>query len=182
MPLYVRTIKYVLLLLFSIAIGVIYDICVFKGVRRQGSLAFSLFGCLLAHGDLRNNKLNQLAVNLWNLSHKHGFCDTRTSVSRTHNRISTRWQIQCPDLSLSLLVSRCGLWSTSNIRCSRQTWAISLTWRHGCLCSPEPDALMETFQWQTVRNPEMVWHSYIVLLKWSPKLTCSFPLAQTSTV
>uniref|UniRef100_A0A8C2BHV2 VPS35 endosomal protein-sorting factor-like n=1 Tax=Cyprinus carpio TaxID=7962 RepID=A0A8C2BHV2_CYPCA len=51
-----------------------------EGVRRQGSLAFSLFGCLLAHGDLRNNKLNQLAVNLWNLSHKHGFCDTRTSV------------------------------------------------------------------------------------------------------
>uniref|UniRef100_A0A673M203 VPS35 endosomal protein-sorting factor-like n=1 Tax=Sinocyclocheilus rhinocerous TaxID=307959 RepID=A0A673M203_9TELE len=58
-----------------------------EGVRRQSSLAFSLFGCLLAHGDLRNNKLNQLAVNLWNLSHKHGFCDTRTSVSRTHNRI-----------------------------------------------------------------------------------------------
>ncbi|XP_062331258.1 VPS35 endosomal protein-sorting factor-like isoform X1 [Osmerus eperlanus] len=51
-----------------------------EGVRRQGSLAFSLFGCLLAHGDLRNNKLNQLAVNLWNLSHKHGHCDTRTSV------------------------------------------------------------------------------------------------------
>ncbi|XP_061085537.1 VPS35 endosomal protein-sorting factor-like isoform X2 [Conger conger] len=51
-----------------------------EGVRRQGSLAFSLFGCLLAHGDLRNNRLNQLSVNLWNLSHKHGYCDTRTSV------------------------------------------------------------------------------------------------------
>ncbi|KAJ8246244.1 hypothetical protein GJAV_G00265420 [Gymnothorax javanicus] len=51
-----------------------------EGLRRQSSLAFSLFGCLLAHGDLRNNKLNQLAVNLWNLSHKHGYCDTRTSV------------------------------------------------------------------------------------------------------
>ncbi|XP_053715371.1 VPS35 endosomal protein-sorting factor-like [Synchiropus splendidus] len=48
--------------------------------RRQGSVAFSLFGVLLAHGDLRNNKLNQLAVNLWNLSHKHGYCDTRVSV------------------------------------------------------------------------------------------------------
>ncbi|XP_030629505.1 VPS35 endosomal protein-sorting factor-like [Chanos chanos] len=51
-----------------------------EGLRRQSSLAFSLFGCLLAHGDLRNNKLNQLAVNLWNLSHKHGYCETRTSV------------------------------------------------------------------------------------------------------
>uniref|UniRef100_A0A6Q2WQP3 VPS35 endosomal protein-sorting factor-like n=1 Tax=Esox lucius TaxID=8010 RepID=A0A6Q2WQP3_ESOLU len=51
-----------------------------ESVRRQSSLAFSLFGCLLAHGDLRNNKLNQLAVNLWNLSHKHGYCDTQTSV------------------------------------------------------------------------------------------------------
>ena len=50
-------------------------------VRRQGSLSFSLFSSLLAHGDLRNNKLNQLAVNLWNLNHKHGCSDTRTSVS-----------------------------------------------------------------------------------------------------
>uniref|UniRef100_A0A8C1KR93 VPS35 endosomal protein-sorting factor-like n=1 Tax=Cyprinus carpio TaxID=7962 RepID=A0A8C1KR93_CYPCA len=80
-----------------------YCVCsfVFQGVRRQGSLAFSLFGCLLAHGDLRNNKLNQLAVNLWNLSHKHGFCDTRTSVSRTHNRICIQRQIQSLNLFLS---------------------------------------------------------------------------------
>ncbi|KAM9773653.1 VPS35 endosomal protein-sorting factor-like isoform X2 [Syngnathus typhle] len=48
--------------------------------RRQGALAFSLFCVLLAHGDLRNNKLSQLAVNLWNLSHKHGHCETRISV------------------------------------------------------------------------------------------------------
>lgn len=65
-------------------------------VRRQGSLAFSLFGCLLAHGDLRNNKLNQLAVNLWNLSHKHGICDTRTSV-RTLEHI--KHQAQQTDMS-----------------------------------------------------------------------------------
>ncbi|KAM7371135.1 hypothetical protein PAMP_010626 [Pampus punctatissimus] len=51
-----------------------------QSTRRQGALAFSLFGVLLAHGDLRNNKLSQLAVNLWNLSHKHGYCDTRISV------------------------------------------------------------------------------------------------------
>ncbi|XP_054624384.1 VPS35 endosomal protein-sorting factor-like isoform X2 [Dunckerocampus dactyliophorus] len=51
-----------------------------QGMRRQCTLAFSLFGVLLSHGDLRNNKLSQLAVNLWNLSHKHGYCDTRISV------------------------------------------------------------------------------------------------------
>ncbi|KAM8728989.1 VPS35 endosomal protein-sorting factor-like isoform 1-T1 [Acanthopagrus schlegelii] len=51
-----------------------------QSTRRQGALAFSLFGVLLAHGDLRNNKLSQLAVNLWNLSHKHGYCETRVSV------------------------------------------------------------------------------------------------------
>uniref|UniRef100_A0A671MQ82 VPS35 endosomal protein-sorting factor-like n=1 Tax=Sinocyclocheilus anshuiensis TaxID=1608454 RepID=A0A671MQ82_9TELE len=80
-----------------------------EGVRRQGSLAFSLFGCLLAHGDLRNNKLNQLAVNLWNLSHKHGFCDTRTSV-RTLEYI--KHQAQQADLShLSDMTARLSLQS-----------------------------------------------------------------------
>uniref|UniRef100_A0A8C4NRH1 VPS35 endosomal protein-sorting factor-like n=1 Tax=Dicentrarchus labrax TaxID=13489 RepID=A0A8C4NRH1_DICLA len=51
-----------------------------ESTRRQGALAFSLFGVLLAHGDLRNNKLSQLAVNLWNLCHKHGYCETGISV------------------------------------------------------------------------------------------------------
>ncbi|XP_077482036.1 VPS35 endosomal protein-sorting factor-like isoform X2 [Stigmatopora argus] len=51
-----------------------------ESTRRQSALAFSLFCVLLAHGDLRNNKLSQLAVNLWNLSHKHGHCETRVSV------------------------------------------------------------------------------------------------------
>ncbi|XP_029540460.1 VPS35 endosomal protein-sorting factor-like isoform X1 [Oncorhynchus nerka] len=67
-----------------------------ESVHRQGSLAFSLFGCLLAHGDLRNNKLNQLAVNLWNLSHKQGYCNTRTSV-RTLEFI--KHQAQQPDMA-----------------------------------------------------------------------------------
>lgn len=79
------------------------------GVRRQGGLALSLFGCLLAHGDLRNNKLNQLTVNLWNLSHKHGYCDTRTSV-RTLEYI--KQQSQQPDLGhLSDIITRLSLQS-----------------------------------------------------------------------
>lgn len=70
-------------ILFSTTHSCIDDVLVRsqQSTRRQGALAFSLFGVLLTHGDLRNNKLSQLAVNLWNLSHKHGYCDTRTSVS-----------------------------------------------------------------------------------------------------
>uniref|UniRef100_A0A8D3C3Q3 VPS35 endosomal protein-sorting factor-like n=1 Tax=Scophthalmus maximus TaxID=52904 RepID=A0A8D3C3Q3_SCOMX len=80
-----------------------------EGTRRQGALAFSLFGVLLAHGDLRNNKLSQLAVNLWNLSHKHGHCEPRVSV-RTLEFV--KHQAQQPDMShLSDTVQRLTLQS-----------------------------------------------------------------------
>ncbi|XP_074775678.1 VPS35 endosomal protein-sorting factor-like isoform X5 [Athene noctua] len=49
-------------------------------LKRQSQLALYFFNTILAHGDLRNNKLNQLSVNLWNLAQKHGFADTRTMV------------------------------------------------------------------------------------------------------
>ncbi|XP_015271594.1 PREDICTED: UPF0505 protein C16orf62 homolog [Gekko japonicus] len=49
-------------------------------LKRQSQLALYFFNSILAHGDLRNNKLNQLAVNLWNLAQKHGFADTKTMV------------------------------------------------------------------------------------------------------
>ncbi|KAK5620136.1 VPS35 endosomal protein sorting factor-like, partial [Crenichthys baileyi] len=67
-----------------------------QSVRRQSALAFSLFGVLLAHGDLRNNKLSQLSINLWNLSHKHGYCEARVSV-RTLEYI--KHQAQQPDMA-----------------------------------------------------------------------------------
>ncbi|XP_044035471.1 VPS35 endosomal protein-sorting factor-like [Siniperca chuatsi] len=80
-----------------------------QSTRRQGALAFSLFGVLLAHGDLKNNKLSQLAVNLWNLSHKHGYCETRISV-RTLEYI--KHQAQQPDMThLSDTVQRLALQS-----------------------------------------------------------------------
>ncbi|XP_037610295.1 VPS35 endosomal protein sorting factor-like isoform X1 [Sebastes umbrosus] len=80
-----------------------------QSTRRQGALAFSLFGVLLAHGDLRNNKLSQLAVNLWNLSHKHGYCETRVSV-RTLEYI--KHQAQQADMThLSDTVQRLALQS-----------------------------------------------------------------------
>uniref|UniRef100_A0A8V0Z3I1 VPS35 endosomal protein-sorting factor-like n=1 Tax=Gallus gallus TaxID=9031 RepID=A0A8V0Z3I1_CHICK len=49
-------------------------------LKRQSQLALCFFNTILAHGDLRNNKLNQLSVNLWNLAQKHGFADTKTMV------------------------------------------------------------------------------------------------------
>ncbi|XP_032559633.1 VPS35 endosomal protein sorting factor-like isoform X1 [Chiroxiphia lanceolata] len=49
-------------------------------LKRQSQLALYFFNTIVAHGDLRNNKLNQLSVNLWNLAQKHGFADTKTMV------------------------------------------------------------------------------------------------------
>uniref|UniRef100_A0A8C0ILT4 VPS35 endosomal protein-sorting factor-like n=1 Tax=Chelonoidis abingdonii TaxID=106734 RepID=A0A8C0ILT4_CHEAB len=49
-------------------------------LKRQSQLALYFFNSILAHGDLRNNRLNQLSVNLWNLAQKHGFADTKTMV------------------------------------------------------------------------------------------------------
>uniref|UniRef100_A0A4W6F9Y0 VPS35 endosomal protein-sorting factor-like n=1 Tax=Lates calcarifer TaxID=8187 RepID=A0A4W6F9Y0_LATCA len=80
-----------------------------ESTRRQGAVAFSLFGVLLAHGDLRNNKLSQLAVNLWNLSHKHGYCETRISVRTLE---SIKHQAQQPNMThLSDTVQRLTLQS-----------------------------------------------------------------------
>ncbi|XP_027885160.1 VPS35 endosomal protein-sorting factor-like isoform X2 [Xiphophorus couchianus] len=80
-----------------------------ESVRRQSALAFSLFGVLLAHGDLRNNKLSQLSINLWNLSHKHGHCETRVSIRTLE---SIRHQAQRPDMAhLSDTIQRLALQS-----------------------------------------------------------------------
>uniref|UniRef100_A0A4X1VL09 VPS35 endosomal protein-sorting factor-like n=1 Tax=Sus scrofa TaxID=9823 RepID=A0A4X1VL09_PIG len=51
-----------------------------EALKRQSSLGLSFFNSILAHGDLRNNRLNQLSVNLWHLAQRHGCADTRTMV------------------------------------------------------------------------------------------------------
>ncbi|XP_038125096.1 VPS35 endosomal protein-sorting factor-like isoform X2 [Cyprinodon tularosa] len=80
-----------------------------ESTRRQSALAFSLFGVLVAHGDLRNNKLSQLSINLWNLSHKHGHCDTRIAVRTLE---SIKHQAQLPAMAhLSDTVQRLALQS-----------------------------------------------------------------------
>uniref|UniRef100_A0A096MDQ5 VPS35 endosomal protein-sorting factor-like n=1 Tax=Poecilia formosa TaxID=48698 RepID=A0A096MDQ5_POEFO len=80
-----------------------------QSMRRQSALAFSLFGVLLAHGDLKNNKLSQLSINLWNLSHKHGHSETRVSIRTLE---SIRHQAQRPDMAhLSDTIQRLALQS-----------------------------------------------------------------------
>lgn len=117
-----------------------------QSTRRQGALAFSLFGVLLAHGDLRNNKLSQLAVNLWNLSHKHGCCETRTSVSScfraprpTLYTLNLLYLWMQPHWLLIFVCCRFGLWSSSNIRLSSRTWLICQIWSRGSRCSLAPE-------------------------------------------
>uniref|UniRef100_A0A8C6EYQ6 VPS35 endosomal protein-sorting factor-like n=1 Tax=Marmota marmota marmota TaxID=9994 RepID=A0A8C6EYQ6_MARMA len=51
-----------------------------EALKRQSLLGLSFFNSIIAHGDLRNNKLNQLSVNLWHLAQRHGCADTRTMV------------------------------------------------------------------------------------------------------
>ncbi|XP_041062285.1 VPS35 endosomal protein-sorting factor-like isoform X2 [Carcharodon carcharias] len=65
-------------------------------LKRQSALALSLFNSIVIHGDLQNNKLNQLAVNLWNLAQKHGFGDTKIMV-RTLEHI--KHQSKQPNMS-----------------------------------------------------------------------------------
>ncbi|XP_059835392.1 VPS35 endosomal protein-sorting factor-like isoform X1 [Hypanus sabinus] len=65
-------------------------------LKRQSTLSLSLFNSILSHGDLKNNKLNQLTINLWNLAQKHGFADTKTMV-RTLEHI--RRQSKQPNMS-----------------------------------------------------------------------------------
>lgn len=54
----------------------------YQALKRQSSLGLSFFNSILAHGDLRSNRLNQLSVNLWHLAQRHGCADTRTMVRR----------------------------------------------------------------------------------------------------
>lgn len=58
----------------------------FQALKRQSSLGLSFFNSILAHGDLRNNRLNQLSVSLWHLAQRHGCVDTRTMVRRGAGR------------------------------------------------------------------------------------------------
>jgi hypothetical protein len=47
----------------------------------QASLALDLFVRVVVRGDLTESSLTTLAINLWNLAHRHGHIDQKLSVS-----------------------------------------------------------------------------------------------------
>jgi hypothetical protein len=47
----------------------------------QASLAMDLFVRVVVRGDIRETSLTTLAINLWNLAHRHGCLDQKVSVS-----------------------------------------------------------------------------------------------------
>lgn len=49
-------------------------------VSKQSALAFELFSHLIIRADLRQPSLATVAVNLWNLSQRHGFSDPKISA------------------------------------------------------------------------------------------------------
>uniref|UniRef100_UPI00358F8339 VPS35 endosomal protein-sorting factor-like isoform X2 n=1 Tax=Myxine glutinosa TaxID=7769 RepID=UPI00358F8339 len=49
-------------------------------LKRQASVALALFSTLVSRADLQNNRLRQLAVNLWGLARKHGFAEPKITV------------------------------------------------------------------------------------------------------
>uniref|UniRef100_A0A8C4Q800 VPS35 endosomal protein-sorting factor-like n=1 Tax=Eptatretus burgeri TaxID=7764 RepID=A0A8C4Q800_EPTBU len=49
-------------------------------LKRQASVALALFSTLIYCADLQNNRLRQLAVNLWGLARKHGFAEPKITV------------------------------------------------------------------------------------------------------
>lgn len=51
-----------------------------QALKRQSSLGLLFFNSILAHGDLRNHRLNQLSVSLWHLAQRHGCADPRIMV------------------------------------------------------------------------------------------------------
>jgi len=56
---------------------------------RQSSLAMELFVCILAHGDLSNDRVWKLAVSLWTMAVQHGQLDPKV-VASTAQYVSSK--------------------------------------------------------------------------------------------
>lgn len=62
--------------------------------EKQAALALELFNCFVIRADLRNPLLAHMAVNLWNLSQRRGFIDSKVKVKK-NNRIGTNTNEIC---------------------------------------------------------------------------------------
>lgn len=49
-------------------------------LEKQSALALELFNCFIIRADLRDPALANMAVNLWNLSQRHGFIDSKVTM------------------------------------------------------------------------------------------------------
>lgn len=49
-------------------------------LEKQATLALELFNCFIIRADLRDPQLAHMAVNLWNLSVRHGSIDSKMKV------------------------------------------------------------------------------------------------------
>lgn len=58
------------------------------GNKRQASLAIELFHTIVVHGDIRDESMATLALNLWNLAQKNGQGDTKL-MARILNYVKT---------------------------------------------------------------------------------------------
>jgi len=61
-------------------------------IRRQSVLALELFGCILVHGDMHNERVWKLAASLWTMAVQHGELEPKlvTSVSQYVTAKATR--------------------------------------------------------------------------------------------
>lgn len=50
--------------------------------EKQEALALELFNCFMIRADLRDPQLAHMTVNLWNLSQRHGFIDSKVKVMK----------------------------------------------------------------------------------------------------
>ena len=58
-------------------------------IPRQSALALELFSCILAHGDLQNDRVWKLAVSLWTMAIQHGHLDQKL-VASTAQYVSSK--------------------------------------------------------------------------------------------
>jgi len=67
-------------------------------LKRQAAIAIGFFNRLLCHADLSQPQLATLALNLWNLSQKHGFGNTKYTL-RTFEYVKQRGASGCKEFA-----------------------------------------------------------------------------------
>ena len=67
--------------------------------RRQSALALELFGCVLAHGDVRNERVWRLAASLWTMVVQTGQLERRLVAAISCYVTDTATRLASPELT-----------------------------------------------------------------------------------